>query len=87
MIGYEMFCKIRRLADQKHLSAAQVAVFFYKDTATTEKWIQYAAYQQRRACKRPSKSFSKSKHKVTPAVIPSSRSWSVCCVRPANPLI
>ena len=55
MIGYETFCKIRRLADQKQLSAAQIAAELDVDFKTAEKWIPCASYQQRRPCKRPSK--------------------------------
>ena len=40
MNGYETFCKIRRLADQKHLSAAQIAAELDLDLKTAEKWIQ-----------------------------------------------
>ncbi|HEV8493738.1 MAG TPA: IS21 family transposase [Candidatus Angelobacter sp.] len=55
MISYETFCKIRQLADQKHLNPAQIAAELDLDLKTAEKWVQCSTYQQRRACKRPSK--------------------------------
>lgn len=55
MIGYETFCKIRELADQKHLSVAQIAGELDLDLKTAEKWVQRSSYQRRRASKRPSK--------------------------------
>jgi len=55
MISYETFCKIRQLADQKRLSAAQIAAALELDLKTAEKWIKRLSYQQRRHHHRPSK--------------------------------
>ena len=55
MISYETFCKIRQLADQKHLSAAQIAAELDLDLKTADKWMHRPTYQQRHAAKRPSK--------------------------------
>jgi transposase len=55
VIGYEVFCKIRQMFDQKHLSAAQIALELGLDLKTAEKWVKQTTYQPRRAGKRPSK--------------------------------
>src|SRR5437870_3887332 len=55
MIDYETFCKIRQMFDQKHLSAAQIAVELELDLKTAEKWVHQPTYAQRRPAKRPSK--------------------------------
>lgn len=55
MIDYETFCKIRCLADQKHLSAAQIAAELDLDLKTAQKWCQRPHYERRRLFKRPSK--------------------------------
>jgi transposase len=55
VIAYETFCKLRRLADQKHLSAAQIAAELDLDIKTAEKWVKRPNYERRRAAKRASK--------------------------------
>ena len=55
MISYEIFCKIRRMFDDQHLSAAQIATALELDFKTAEKWVARPSYQQRRSAKRPSK--------------------------------
>jgi transposase len=55
MIAYQTFCQIRQLADQKHLSAAQIAAELELDLKTAEKWVKCPSYQRRRPCQRPSK--------------------------------
>jgi transposase len=55
MISYQTFHQLRQLADQKHLSAAQIAAELNLDFKTADKWMARHTYQPRRACKRPSK--------------------------------
>ena len=55
MIDYPTFCQIRMLLDEKHLTAAQVAVELQLDPKTVAKWAEQTRYQPRQAAKRPSK--------------------------------
>ena len=55
MISYECFCQIRQLADQQHLTAAQIADRLELDAKTVAKWMARDHYQPRRKAKRPSK--------------------------------
>jgi len=55
MINYETYCQIRRLADEKHLSAAQIAAQLSLDIKTAQKWINCSSFEPRRRSKRPSK--------------------------------
>ncbi len=55
MIDYPTFCQLRVLLDEKHLTAAQVAVELQLDPKTVAKWAEQTSYHQRRGGKRPSK--------------------------------
>ena len=55
MISYELFCKIRQLADEKKFSAAQIAAELNLNLKTAEKWVKQTTYHQRRAAQRSSK--------------------------------
>lgn len=55
MISYTVFCQLRELADQKHLTATQIAQELSLDPRTVAFWMNRPAYQQRQRVKRPSK--------------------------------
>ena len=55
MIDYQTFHQIRRLGDDEHLSAAQIATALQLDERTVAKWIEVQKYQPRQAGKRQSK--------------------------------
>ena len=55
MIGYALFCQLRELFDQKHLSVAQVADELKLDPRTVAIWMARPSYRQRQSVKRPSK--------------------------------
>jgi len=55
MISYEMFCQIRRLRDEQHLTTAQIAVELKLDPKTAAKWAERQTYTQRQGRKRASK--------------------------------
>jgi transposase len=55
MISYTVFCQIRELADQKHLTVAQIAQELKLDSRTAAFWVARPAYQQRQSVKRASK--------------------------------
>lgn len=55
MIDYPTFCRLRQLADEKHLTAAQIAAELGLDPKTVAKWMACPTYQPRQNAKRPSK--------------------------------
>ena len=55
MIDYSLFCQLRQLHDQKHLTAAQIADELKLDAKTAALWIARPSYQPRQVAKRPSK--------------------------------
>lgn len=55
MIEYQTFCQIRLLADEKHLTAVQIAAELKLNIKTVEKWLTKTSYQPRLSRKRPSK--------------------------------
>ena len=55
MISYAVFCQLRELADQKHLSPAQIAEELNMDPRTVAFWVSRSTYQPRQSSKRPSK--------------------------------
>lgn len=55
MIPYSLFCQLRELSDQKHLSVPQIAEQLQLDPKTAAKWVACASYHPRRSSKRPSK--------------------------------
>jgi transposase len=55
MIDYSTFHEIRRLRDQEHLSAAQIAAVLNLDERTVSKWLGVATYQPRKTGPRKSK--------------------------------
>jgi transposase len=55
MISYALFCQIRELADQKHLSVAQIAAELQLDPRTVALWVPRRTYQPRQGAKRESK--------------------------------
>jgi transposase len=55
MISYPVFCQIRELYLQKHLTIPQIAAELALDVKTVAKWVERAAYQARKAAKHPSK--------------------------------
>ena len=55
MIDYQTFCQIRLLADEKHLTAVQIAAELKLNIKTVEKWLDKTTYQPRLSRKRPSK--------------------------------
>lgn len=55
MTDYPTFCRLRALADQKHLSVPQIAAELALDPKTVAKWVGRPSYQQRQSAKRPSK--------------------------------
>ena len=55
MINYAVFCQVRELADQKHLSVAQIAEQLQLDPKTAAKWVARPSYRPRQSVKRPSK--------------------------------
>lgn len=55
MIDYQTFCQIRLLADQKHLTAAQIAAELKLNIKTVEKWVTKTTYQPRQSGQRASK--------------------------------
>lgn len=55
MIDYPLFCQLRQLHDQKHLTAAQIADELKLDARTVALWIARPSYQLRQVAKRPGK--------------------------------
>jgi transposase len=55
MISYPVFCQLRELHEQKHLTVRQIADALALDVKTVAKWVERATYQVRKAAKRPSK--------------------------------
>lgn len=55
MIDYQTFHELRRLRDQEHFSAAQIAAALQLDERTVAKWVDVEKYQPRQAGKRTSK--------------------------------
>jgi len=55
MISYTVFCQLRELADQKHLTVTQIAQELGMDPRTVALWVARPTYQQRRSVPRPSK--------------------------------
>ena len=55
MIDYSLFCQLRQLHDQKHLTAAQIADELKLDARTVALWMARPSYQLRQVAKRPSK--------------------------------
>ncbi len=55
MIGYEIFCRLRQLHDEKGLKASQIAAELGLDIKTVEKWILKPSFQPRKGTRRSSK--------------------------------
>jgi transposase len=55
MISYPVFCQLRELYEQKHLTVRQIADALALDVKTVAKWVERATYQVRKAAKRSSK--------------------------------
>jgi len=55
VIDYPTFCRLRELADQKHLTVAQIADELHLDPKTAAKWVARPTYRQRQRAQRPSK--------------------------------
>jgi transposase len=55
MINYAIFCQLRELADQKHLTVAQIATALNLDLKTVAKWVKRPQYRRRSSAKRVSK--------------------------------
>lgn len=55
MIGYSVFCQLRELSDQKHLTVAQISKELKMDPRTVALWLARPSYQRRQSVKRPSK--------------------------------
>lgn len=55
MIPYPVFCQLRELSDQKHLSVPQIAEQLQLDPKTAAKWVACPSYRPRQRSKRPSK--------------------------------
>jgi len=55
MIDYPTFHELRRLRDQEHLSAAQIAAALQLDERTVSKWLAVEKYQPRQTGQRKSK--------------------------------
>ena len=55
MIDYLTFCRLRELADQKHLTVPQMAAELALDPKTVATWVDRPNYQRRQCAKRPSK--------------------------------
>jgi len=55
MISYSVFCQLRELSDQKHLTVPQIAEQLKLDPKTTAKWVACPTYRPRHSAKRPSK--------------------------------
>jgi hypothetical protein len=55
VIDYLTFCRLRALADQKHLTLPQIAAELHLDPKTVAKWVTRPTYQQRQRAKRTSK--------------------------------
>jgi transposase len=55
MISYSVFCQLRELADQKHLTVAQIAQALNLDPRTAALWVARPTYRRRQQVKRPSK--------------------------------
>ena len=47
MISYAVFCQLRELADQKHLTVTQIAQELQLDPRTVAFWVARPTYQQR----------------------------------------
>jgi len=55
MISYPVFCQIRELHEQKHLTVPQIADALALDPKTVAKWVERRVYQDRQSAPRPSK--------------------------------
>jgi len=55
VISYSLFCQIRELADQKHLTVTQIAQELKLDPRTAALWAARPTYRQRQSVKRASK--------------------------------
>jgi transposase len=55
MISYSVFCRLRELYDQKHLSVVQIADELQVNPKTVAKWVGQPNYLPRRKAKRSSK--------------------------------
>jgi transposase len=55
MISYPVFCQIRELHEQKHLTVPQIADALSLDPKTIAKWVERRVYQARKCAQRPSK--------------------------------
>lgn len=55
MITYSVFCQLRELFDQKHLTASQIAQELNLDLRTVALWVTRRNYHPRQSAKRPSK--------------------------------
>ena len=55
MISYSVFCQLRQLSDQKHLSVAQIADELNLDPRTVALWVARPRYQPRQSPQRTSK--------------------------------
>lgn len=55
MISYPVFCQIRELHEQKHLTVPQIADALALDPKTIAKWVERRVYQARKCAQRPSK--------------------------------
>jgi transposase len=55
VINYAVFCQLRELADQKHLSVPQIAEQLQLNPKTAAKWVACPSYRARQSGKRSSK--------------------------------
>jgi len=55
VISYSLFCQIRELAVQKHLTVTQIAQELKLDPRTAALWVARPTYRQRQSVKRASK--------------------------------
>jgi transposase len=55
VISYTVFCQIRELADQKHLTVTQIAQELKLDPRTVAFWMERPTYRPRQSVKRASK--------------------------------
>jgi transposase len=55
MISYEVFCRLRRLHDERGLTASQIAAELHLDLKTVRRWVDQPTYQPRRGRPRASK--------------------------------
>src|SRR5205807_2249863 len=55
VISYAVYCQLRELADQKHLTVTQIAQELQLDPRTVAFWVARPTYHQRQSVKRASK--------------------------------